>query len=179
MAMKTVVLGDPPPVLVSLIAERRHLGVDTHDEVWNGEYHMAPAASYEHAHSGGAINRLLGPAADAKGLQVSLEFNLGSPDNYRVPDLGVHRGKPSGVWIATAAIVVEVRSPDDESYEKFDFFADHGVEEILIADLATKTVTWFVRSNPSEPPAPMFVPVAGSTILSCSAADVERTLNWS
>ena len=44
--MKTVVLGDPPPVLASLIAERKRLGLDTHDEVWQGEYHMAPAASF-------------------------------------------------------------------------------------------------------------------------------------
>jgi Putative restriction endonuclease len=179
--MKTVVLGDPPPVLVSLIAERRRLGVDTHDEVWNGEYHMAPAASFEHAHSGGAINRLLGPAADAKGLQVSLEFNLGSPDNYRVPDLGVHRGKPSGVWIATAAIVVEVRSPDDESYEKFDFFADHGVEEILIADLATKTVTWFARGPFSAGEArseAKFLRGDRSSILDLSAAEVAAALGW-
>jgi Uma2 family endonuclease len=153
--MKTVVLGDPPPVLVSLIAERRRLGQDTHDEVWNGEYHMAPAPSFAHARCG-------------------LEFNLGSSKNFRVPDLGVHRGQPSGVWIETAAIVVEVRSPDDESYEKFEFYAEHGVEEILIADLATRTVTWFVRSETE----PGFVATAASAVLGLTAAEIAAALNW-
>jgi hypothetical protein len=34
--------------LDALIARRRALGLDTHDEVWNGEYHMAPAAHSSH-----------------------------------------------------------------------------------------------------------------------------------
>ena len=38
--MKTLVLGDPPPVIASLILERR-LGIDTHDEIWDGDYHMS------------------------------------------------------------------------------------------------------------------------------------------
>lgn len=47
--MKTVVLGEMPPPLVSFLAERRRLGLDGHDEVWAGEHHMAPMGSAEHA----------------------------------------------------------------------------------------------------------------------------------
>jgi hypothetical protein len=39
--MKTVVLGDPPLVLTSLIADRKRLGLDSHDEAWNGEYQLS------------------------------------------------------------------------------------------------------------------------------------------
>jgi hypothetical protein len=36
--MRTVVLGPRPPELDALIARRRSLGLDTHDEVWKGEH---------------------------------------------------------------------------------------------------------------------------------------------
>ena len=170
--MKTVVLGDPPEVLVSLLAERKRLGLDRHDELWRGEYHMAPAPTYEHAEGGGVIFALLGPLARRAGLRASLEFNLGDPHDFRVPDLGFHRGRPSGAWIATAAIVVEVRSSNDESFEKFDFYFGHGVEEILIADLAMQTVHWFVRGFTS------FVAAEASELLGISSSDVAVALEW-
>jgi Uma2 family endonuclease len=171
--MKTVVLGDPPAVLVTLIAERKRLGLDTHEELWQGEYHLRPAPSFEHARVGGTLVRLLGPRAEDIGCCMSLEFNLGSPDDFRVPDLGVHRGEPSGVWLATGAIAVEVRSPDDETYDKFDFYFAHGVEEVLVADLASKTVTWFVRSDG------IFITNSRSELLGFTRSDVLASLKWS
>src|SRR5206468_9064964 len=36
--------------------------------------------------------------------------------------------------------VIEVRSPDDESYEKFPFFARLGVREVIVVDLDSKDV---------------------------------------
>jgi hypothetical protein len=36
--MTTVVLGDRPPELEALVKRRRKLGLDTHDEVWEGDY---------------------------------------------------------------------------------------------------------------------------------------------
>jgi len=50
------------------------------------------------------------------------EFNLGvSEHDYRVPDGGLHRQRPRGVWQATAALVIEILSPHDESWEKPPF----------------------------------------------------------
>ena len=170
--MKTVVLGDPPQILGSLISERRHLGLDTHDELWVGEYHMAPAANFEHGRIGARLLRILDAFAEAAELELSLEFNLGSPTDFRVPDLGLHRGSPTGTWINTAAIVVEVRSPDDETYEKFGFYFEHGVDEILIADLVSRTVTWFERGVDS------FAPVALSSLLMISSIDIQTSLGW-
>jgi Putative restriction endonuclease len=170
--MKTVVLGDPPQLLASLVADRIRLGLDRHDEVWQGDYHMAPAPSYRHARIGARLASLFQPPAEVAGLEVSLEFNLGDRLNFRVPDLGVHRGEPEGTWLATAAIVVEVRSLDDETYEKFEFYFDHGVEEILVCDLATSTVQWFSRGDAS------FVKTDASIILGLTSTDVLAGIEW-
>jgi Uma2 family endonuclease len=171
--MKTVVLGDMPEVLASLIAERQRLGLDTHDEVWNGEYHMAPAASFRHSETVGLLFELLRASAVPKGLRTSVEFNLGRPSDFRVPDLGVHRGNPEGVWLNTAAMVVEVRSPNDETYDKFGFYFEHGVEEVLVADLATSRVTVFVRAEHE------YIAAEVSVLLGLTVQDVAVALAWS
>jgi Uma2 family endonuclease len=169
--MRTVVLGDPPPVLVSLISDRQRLGLDTHDEVWQGEYHMAPAANFQHGQVQLEIAILLKRRVP-DGFVVGLEFNLGEKTNFRVPDLGVHRGKPSASWFATAAIVVEVRSPDDETFDKFDFYFKHAVEEILVADLTTHEVHWFLRSSTG------FANAARSELCGITEAEVAAVLGW-
>ncbi len=133
--MRTVVLGALPPELDRVLAQRRQNGQDLFDEVWNGDYHMAPAPSGGHAYIDHQLARLLGTAAERLGLFGSGPFNLGDDaTNYRVPDQGYHRVKPSGVWVATAALVVEIVSPSDESYGKDSFYAAAGVEELLIVD---------------------------------------------
>jgi Uma2 family endonuclease len=170
--VKTVVLGDPPEVLVSLFAQRKQQGMDTHDELWNGDYHMAPAAAFRHGRVQGLLFALLDQVAETLGFIAGLEFNLGEPNDYRVPDLGVHRHEPSGSWVPSAMIVVEVRSPDDETYEKFPFYLDHHVEEILVADLVTKAVEWFTRSGDT------FARVEHSVLLGVSKTEVANALGW-
>lgn len=170
--MKTVVLGDPPAALVSLIAERQRLGLDGYDEIWQGEYHMAPMASVEHATACLRIGRLLSERAEEFGLTGSTAFNLGAAHDFRVPDVGVHRGEPRGVWVATAVVVVEVRSRDDETYEKFGFYFERGVEELLVADLETRRVQWWVRG------AAAFEPAAASAVLGVGVADIVQALRW-
>jgi Uma2 family endonuclease len=133
---------------------------------------MAPTPTGKHAKTGGKIFRLLSDAADRKGLHSTLEFNLGGPTNFRVPDLGFHRTDPLDVWHSTAAIVVEVRSPHDESYEKLDFYFEHGVEEILIADIQSEMIQWYTRG------ATGFEPCDVSTVLSITGTDVRSALSW-
>ncbi len=170
--MKTVVLGDIPPALDSHLAERKRLGLDTHDEVWTGDYYMAPAASFNHAKHEMTIGRLLFEKAEPLNLVVTGAFNLGSPDNFRVPDLGVHRGDPEGTWIASASVIVEVRSPDDETYNKFDFYFEHNVDEILVADLTSQTVHWFIRTLSG------FEPSSASAVLGLTSQEVASALDW-
>ena len=170
--MKTVVLGDPPPLLASLIADRKRLGLDRHDEVWQGEYHMAPASSYEHGRAEAILASLFRPIAIERDLEIGMAFNLGKLGNFRVPHMGVHRGHPSGAWLPTAAIVVEVRSPDDETYDKFAFYFEYGVEEVLVVDLTSHDVRWFGRGEHG------FVEAASSRVLGLSAGDVRNELGW-
>ncbi len=136
----------PNPQIEAIIEQRRSLGQDRFDEVWEGEYHMSPGPSGPHAQVDVEVVRLVHPLAKVAGLYVTTGFNLGSgPNDYRVPDGGCHWARPNGIWVPTAAIVWEILSPDDETYAKFDFYAAHGVQEIIVADPATKTVAIFVR----------------------------------
>ena len=145
--MKTVVLGPRPAELDALIARRQALGIDTFDEVWEGSYHVAPAAHPAHGYVDNELAALLAPVARSVGLVGTGPFNLGEPDDYRVPDRGYHRGLPTTTWVPTAAVVVEVVSPDDETYEKFGFYASHGVDELVVADPAARTVTCWTRDG--------------------------------
>ncbi len=131
------------PIQTVTAAERTRratLGLDMSDEVWNGEYQMAPAAHWGHGYLQGQVPRLLGPLADARNLLSTGPVNIGEPDNYRVPDHAFHRNLPLGVWNPTATVVVEVLSPGDATFDKIGFYADHGVEEIWIIDPESKTV---------------------------------------
>ncbi len=69
-------------------------------------------------------------------------FNLGEEGDYRVPDGGLDRDASDRVYYATAAVVIEVVSPGDESWEKLPFYAAHGIQEMLIVDPGTRTVSW-------------------------------------
>ncbi len=133
-AMRTVVVGPRPPELEAIIARRRALGLDTHDEVWEGDYHMAPAPHPWHGYLVAQLLDALKPFAERAGLVRLDDFNLGHAGDYRVPDIGLLRSLPDHPFVPTAAFVVEVLSPEDESWEKFGFYAARGVEEILIAD---------------------------------------------
>ena len=46
------------------------------------------------------------------------------------------------MYLATAALVVEIVSPDDETWEKLDFYAAHHVDELLIVDPQERQVHW-------------------------------------
>ncbi|HEY1280391.1 MAG TPA: hypothetical protein VGF22_12020 [Acidimicrobiales bacterium] len=66
--MKAVVLGPRPAELEELIRRRRKLGVDTFDEVWEGSYHLAPAAHPAHGYIDNELAALLAPVARSVGL---------------------------------------------------------------------------------------------------------------
>lgn len=140
--MKTVVLGPPPVALAELIAHRRATGADRYDEVWRGEYHMAPAPHGAHADIDDQLAALLRPLARRIGLFSSGPVNLGDPSDYRVPDRAVHRQRPAVMWFPTAAIVVEIVSPDDETWARLPFYAARGVDELVIVDPQQRTVVW-------------------------------------
>jgi hypothetical protein len=79
---------------------------------------MAPAPHPAHGFVANELAVGLAPFARAASLVGTGPFNLGEPDDYRVPDGGYHRSLPATVWVSTAVIVVEVVSPDDETQDE-------------------------------------------------------------
>lgn len=171
--MKTVVLGPRPAELEALIERRHELGLDLYDEVWEGSYHVVPAPHPAHGFVERRLAVLIDPAAVSRGLVGTGPFNLGEPDDYRVPDGGYHRGLPDTAFVPTAAIVVEVVSPDDETFAKFDFFAARGVDELVIADPATRTVRLFSLGQDGR-----YVEVDGSGLLGVRASELTSAIDW-
>lgn len=126
-----------------LLEERRRLGIDRFDEVWDGVLHMVPPPSARHQRLIHELGGVLLPLAKAKGLVAMHEAGLYRPDaegtDYRVPDLVYARPehvRERGVE-GRAELVVEVLSPGDETYDKIAFYAEMGVQELLVVDSAT------------------------------------------
>lgn len=125
-----------------MLERRRRLGQDLFDEVWEGVLHMNPAPSGRHGDLESQLHVLLAPLAKRAGLRMRGQFNLGQEGDYRVPDGGLQRDASDRVYYHTAALVIEIVSPGDESWEKLPFYAARGVEELLIVDPQTQTVSW-------------------------------------
>lgn len=117
-----------------MLDERRRLGQDGRDEMWDGVLHVVPPAGGPHQRLSGDVYFVLRPLAERRGLVSLYETGLFDDEaNYRVPDLLFCRSEHlSDRGAEGADIVVEVRSPDDESYAKLDFYAARGVREVLV-----------------------------------------------
>ncbi|PWJ55101.1 Endonuclease, Uma2 family (restriction endonuclease fold) [Quadrisphaera granulorum] len=163
------------PVVEALLARRRELGLDGKDEVWEGVYHVAP---HEHGRNGVTAMALvehLNATARRAGLQPGGSFNLGEPGDFRVPDLGFHRaGEPSQLYYASAALVIEVLSPRDETFAKFGFYAARGVEEVWVVDPLTRSV----RIWQLDPTTVDYRETGSSDLLGLTATSVAEQLAW-
>lgn len=172
ITVKTVVLGPRPPELEQLLARRRAQGLDTFDEVWEGVYHMAPAGRAKHAYLDDVLAVLLHPYAQAAGLIGSGPFNLGHKDDYRVPDRGYHRELLDVVYFETAAVVVEIVSPDDETFAKLPFYAAHGVDEVLVVEPDGQRGRVYVLEGDR------YTQAERSALLGFATATLEQSISW-
>lgn len=170
--VKTVILDPLPAEIEALLERRKQLGQHLLDEVWEGVYHMTPGPSNAHAFVDEELAAVLRPYAQAAGLHGSGIFNLGEPDDYRVPDRGYHRSRSPGVRVDTAAIVVEIVSPGDETFDKFGFYAAHLVDEIVVADPAAKAVRFFERDGGG------YRETSRSSLLGVDASTVTAAISW-
>jgi len=142
----------------SLLEQRRRLGLDRRDEMWEGVLHMVPAPYDEHQRTVEDLLVFLKPLLRERRrgtLRIELNvFDEASPvENYRISDLifvaagrerlfakdGIRGGGPDAVF--------EIRSPNDESYEKLPFYAKVGVREVVIIDRDRKTVDLFALTT--------------------------------
>jgi Uma2 family endonuclease len=172
--VRTLILEPSSSGLDELLRRRSRSGLDRLDEVWKGVRHMVPAPSGEHADITQQLAVILDRPARAAGLVPTMgEFNLGeSEHDYRVPDGGMHRVRPRGVWFATAALVVEIVSPGDESWEKLPFYARCGVEEIVIVDPDERAVHWLALADGD------YQPIARSHLVELGPADLAERIDW-
>jgi Uma2 family endonuclease len=138
----TLVLDPQPAEFEALLERRRRLGQDLFDEVWEGVLHVNPAPHSQHGRLEWQLAGILAPLAYSAGLRALGQFNLGREGDHRVPDGALIRPGPDAVYLPTAALVLEIVSPGDESWEKLGFYASHRVDELLIVDPQEKTVRW-------------------------------------
>ena len=75
-------------------------------------------------------------------------------DDYRIPDLILLLPTQFDILREThiqgpPSLVVEIRSPNDETYDKFSFYAALGVPEILVIDRESKVPQRYVLEQGS------------------------------
>ena len=142
--MQQVII-DPSP---HFLEERRRLGQDIRDEMWDGVVHVVPSPSTWHQYFAHRLGAVLLPLAEAKGLLATHETMLFRPAaerDWRVPDLlyaPFEHASKRGIE-GHAALVIEVRSPGDETYQKLPFYAEVGCREVLVIDRDTCAVELF------------------------------------
>ncbi len=139
-------------------AERERMPESHRDEMWDGVLHMAPAPNVMHQDFAGQLYFFLRLHwAIPNGCRVLGEVNVslpGEPDwrgNYRVPDLtlltsdraGINRGSHLA---GAPLVVIEIRSPGDETDEKLGFYAALGVPEVWVFDRDTRQVELYMRA---------------------------------
>ncbi len=172
--MRTLVLDPPTAGFEQLIERRRRSGLDRLDEVWEGVLHMIPAPNLAHARIAQQLAELFGPAARAAGFESAMhEFNLGdSEQDFRVPDGALHRPGAAGTWLPTAALVVEIVSLGDESWEKLPFYAAHEVDKVLIVDPQERSVSWLALAGEE------YRPIERSGLVNLGADELSGLIDW-
>ena len=115
-----------------LLEQRREIGIDHLDEMWNGELHLVampePIADYVTTELASALTYLLNGK-----LAVRTRTRIGDERDFRVPDVVVMRDE-------TPAVVIEMLGEHEEARDKLPFYAAHGVAEIWLVDPAARTV---------------------------------------
>lgn len=141
------------------LADRRAKGLAVRDEVWEGVLHMTPAPSFEHQRILGDLIEFLRPRLREAGrgtlaVGVNVFREAGATPDYRIPDLTFvsaarrHVLHDDGVRGEGPDAVIEIRSPDDETYEKLPFYAALGVKEVIVCDRDSKAPEIFRLTGP-------------------------------
>ncbi len=140
-----------------LLAWRAQTGVDRFDEMWDGVLHMNAAPHGDHQllqdDLRGWLKRWWARPNNATAV---CQRNVANPDqwprNYRIPDIVLitrdRQHYDLGDYIAgPPLVVIEIRSPDDESYDKLEFYREFGIPEVWILDPIARTTDLLVLSG--------------------------------
>ena len=133
------------------LKERRRLGADRWDEMWDGVLHMPPAPIIEHQDFEYDLEAWFRThwAAHTVGRRVHHDINVaprgGWPKNYRIPDIVLLDAdcpaKNRGAYLeGPPTVTIEIHSPGDEAYEKLPYYAKLGVPEVWIIHRDSRAV---------------------------------------
>ena len=76
------------------------------------------------------------------------------------------------MYYATAAIVVEIVSPGDETWQKLPFFAAHEVDEVLIVDPEERAIRWLGLSDGE------YQPIERSGLIDLGPGELAELIDW-
>ena len=76
------------------------------------------------------------------------------------------------MYLPTAALMLEIISPGDETWEKLNFYAAHGVEELLIVDPQEQTVSWMGLEGRQ------YHPLKRSRLIEFGGTELAERIDW-
>ena len=76
------------------------------------------------------------------------------------------------LFLPTAALVVEIVSPNDESWDTLTFYAAHRVDEVIVVDPNDRSIVWMELAGDT------YRRVEHSALLGVAVADVAAQIDW-
>ncbi len=139
-----------PAAAEHLLAERRRLGQDRKDEVWNGTYMMSPDPTFNHNLIAFELCAIFTQVVKPLGGKAYPGGNVsdrakGWEQNYRCPDVVVlfpqnPARNLNTVLVGGPDFAVEIISPHDHAHEKLPFYGKIKTRECLYIDSEEKCV---------------------------------------
>lgn len=144
----------------SLIRRRRLRQEDRYDEVWEGVYVLNAQPNNVHQSLVSRLTFVFESVIGQPGLGMVLPGTNVSDraknwkKNYRCPDVAVFLNETKAInwethWQGGPDLAVEIASPQDQTWEKIEFYASVGTRELIIVDRAPWAIELY-RLNGSQ-----------------------------
>lgn len=139
-----------------VLAERERRGLDKWDEMWEGVLHLVRPPTGRHQRAENELWLALRPAARRQDWLITTDTGIfAADDDYKVPDIAIYTPEAAserGVD-GPPEVVVEVRSPGDEPYEKVPWYLVRGAKAVLIVDRDTLGLELYTQGGRVPPAA--------------------------
>jgi Uma2 family endonuclease len=174
--LRRLTVTDRSGVLRSYLLERRRKGLDRGDEIWNGVYHMTPDPNVDHQEELIELASWLRSLVKDRGLgRVLPGGNVRRPgsgvEDFRCPDIlfvSTERFAIIGNVFYNGApdIVMEIRSPGDDTMKKVPWYLDLGCREVWVIHRDKRTLDLYRPPAQGKRPRPAATTTEGAEVLS-------------